>query len=217
MIHKRAEENAWNTVRGLINASPLIIIITVTLIFNIFLLKKNLKLNEPNIRQWGAGCADSRWLSALLPADPFQPRLASSGLLNCLHLPLLTPEFQIHLGAQSGLSVIKYAYFLKPKVFSLNVISGKLFYRKWKSKINTLWCHRVPSGQLFTVLQQNKLAKCGNWFSSWVSRTSELLWLLQTSSRIPHPPPHLTRHEAGFPEHRTLNKFMAIPQSWAKV
>lgn len=101
---------------------------------------------------------------------PLSARVASPGLLNCLHLPLLTPEFQRRLGAHLGLSVIKYAYFLKPKVFSRNVISGKLFYRKWKSKINTLRCHPVPPGQLFTALEQNKLAKCGTWFPCGVSR-----------------------------------------------
>lgn len=136
------------------------------------------------------------WVLPVLPALS-QPELASSRSLNCLHLPLFTPELQIHSGAHLGLSVIKYAYFLKPKVFSLNVISGKLFYRKWKSKINTLWCHLVPSGQLFIVLQQNKLAKCGNWFSSSVSRRSGPLKLLRS---VPGCyPPHLTslkRHQA---------------------
>lgn len=151
------------------NVSPLII--TVFLIFNIFPLKKILKHNNPKIRQWHA---DSRWLDPKSTLSPLSTVFGISGLTqwnkHCLNLPLWTPEFQIHLEAHCGRSVIKYAYFLKPKVFALNVISGKLFYRKWKSKINTLWCHLVPSGQLLTVLQQNKLAKCGNWFSPWVSR-----------------------------------------------
>lgn len=118
-------------VRGLINASPFIIIITVILIFSIFLLKNNLrglmsqKLDDDVL----AVLTPGDWVLPVLPVLP-QPELASSCSLNCLHLPLLMPEFQIHLGAHLGLSVIKYAYFLKPKVFSLNVISGKLFYRK---------------------------------------------------------------------------------------
>lgn len=145
-----------------------------------------------------------------------QTSLASSGSLNCLHLSLLTPEFQIRLGAHLGLSVIKYAYFLKPKVFSLNVISGKLFYRKWKSKINTFQCHLVPSGQLFTTLQHNKLAKCGNLFSLWVSRISKLLNLPQISSWMLYAPPHLTKVEAGFSEYKTLNKCMATSPELSK-
>lgn len=170
VIHKGAKYNTCNIVR----ASLFIMIIAIILIFSISLLENNfrssmsLKLDNDVL----AALTPGEWVLPVLPVLS-QPELAASGSLNCLHLPLLTPEFQIHLGAHLGLSVIKYAYFLKPKVFSLNVISGKLFYRKWKSKINTLWCHLVPSGQLFIVLQQNKLAKCGNWFSPWVSRISK--------------------------------------------
>lgn len=145
------------------------------------------------------------------PPGLSQPGLASSGLLNCLHLPLLTPEFQIHLGAHLELSVIKYAYFLKPKVFSLNVISGKLFYRKWKSKINTLRGHLVPSGQFFTVLQQNKLEKCGNCFSPWVSKISKLWQLLQINSWILEPSPRLTKEaSSGVLEHKTFSKKFTV-------
>ena len=140
----------------------------------------------------------------------------SPGLLNCLHLPLLTPEFQRHLGAHLGLSVIKYAYFLKPKVFSLNVISGKLFYRKWKSKINTLRCHPVPPGQLFTALQQNKLTQCGTWFSCGVSRirwtpATTLDPLLDAVST-----PHLTAGAAGVSEQKAGETFMVICSALSK-
>lgn len=116
-----------------------------------------------------------------LSTYPFWYTVALSSLAS--HPCLLTLEIQLHLRAHFGLSVIKYAYFLKLKVFSLNIISGKLFYRKWKSKINILRCHLVPSGQLFTVLQQSKLAKYGNWFSPQTSRMSELLKLHEPGLR----------------------------------